>query len=152
MRLRALGDADAGQDTVDGVDEDDHVGGLGRGGAAARAHGDADIGGSQCRRVVDPVPDHHHRPVFAFGEDDEHFLLGCRSGMDVVERQMGGGRFCSFLGVARGEDDMRQTFMPEIGEKFGGAFAQLVRQNQQTRPGTVDGDADRDRAGRVAVR
>ena len=40
-----------------------HVGRLERGVGAGRAHGDADVGGSQRGRVVDAVADHRHGAV-----------------------------------------------------------------------------------------
>ena len=57
-RSGAPADPDGVGDAVDAVDEDDGVGGLRGDGGADRAHGDADVGERERRRVVDAVADH----------------------------------------------------------------------------------------------
>ena len=69
-------DDDGIGDAVEAVDQDHHVGRLRGGAGAARAHGDADVGGGERRRVVDAVADHQGR-----GE-----ALLRRHGIDLVGR------------------------------------------------------------------
>ena len=80
---RALGDLDPRQQAIEVIDQQDDIGGLRRGSRPARAHGDADVGGRQRRRVVDPVADHHHRAVLALGQDEEHLLVGGEVGTNA---------------------------------------------------------------------
>jgi hypothetical protein len=51
-RAGATRNAEGVGQTLQAVHQHHHVGGLGRRGSAPRAHGDADIGGSQRRGVI----------------------------------------------------------------------------------------------------
>ena len=68
---------DRGDDAGEVVVEQHHVGGLARHVGAAAAHGDADVGLPQGRRVVDAVASHGDELALLFQRaDDAHFLFG----------------------------------------------------------------------------
>ena len=78
--------------TVEPVDHEHDVGGFGRGGRAARAHRDADVGRRERRRVVQPVADHHHDAVAALGLDGFDLLVRGALGQDPVDAERGADR------------------------------------------------------------
>ena len=66
------------------------VGGLERRVAAGGAHGDADVGGRQRRRVVDAVADHRHRSVAAAQLlDGRDLVFGQQLGAELVDAELG---------------------------------------------------------------
>jgi hypothetical protein len=90
---------------------DGHVG--------ASAHGDADVGLRQCRRIVDAVAGHRH--LVAFGLqilDDACLVRGQYVGTDFVDAQAAGDGTRRAFVVAGGHDD-RQALGVQRLECFG---------------------------------
>ena len=118
---------------VEAVDQQHHVRRLGRGGGAAGAHRDADVGGGERRRVVDAVADHHHRAVLALGEHRERPSRR-------AERSAGRPRTPARRplrpprAVAGGQNDALDAERAQARQKRRRAGAQRVRQHQHARP------------------
>ncbi len=75
---------DPGQDRDEAIVQQHEVRRLARDIGAALAHGDADMGGLQCGRIVDPVSGHrHHRPTGLQCFDDGELLFGHDAGEHV---------------------------------------------------------------------
>ena len=98
---RAPRDPDRRQHAVELIDQQHHVGGLGRGRRAPGAHGHADIGRRQRRRVVDAVADHHHRAVLALRQHHQDLLVGRELRAHRVDGQAGGDGFARPRGGRR---------------------------------------------------
>ena len=73
---RRAAEADGEGNGAQVVGHQRNVGGLDRGVGAGGAHGDADVGRGQRRRVVDAVADHGHRAELPTQLLDERDLVG----------------------------------------------------------------------------
>jgi len=125
---RAAAEAIGGEEVLDAVVHQDDLGLFQRGVAAAGAHGHADIGGREARRVVHPVAHHRDRVAGrAQRLDGGHLVLGRKPGAHLVEPELAGDRFGRVPAVTR-EHHRADPGAPQLGEHRAGLRADLVTQ------------------------
>ena len=139
---RAPGDHDRLADPVEPVRQDHHVGGLRRGAGAARAHGDADVGRRQRRRIVDAVADHDGRMQPLLGAHRVDLVGGNAVGQDGIEIERGADRLRRRGAIAGHHDDPGDAGRAQHADGVRRLAAQFVGEQQRPDRPALDGDED----------
>ena len=72
---RSSRDGDGSGKAVQLIDEKDGIGGFDRSSRPSGTHCDANIGRGEGGSVIDPIANHHDRPVLPLRKDDHNLLI-----------------------------------------------------------------------------
>ena len=133
---------------VEPVGQQDDLGRLRGEVGGAVADRDADAGGRERRRIVDPVA-HHENVAVAAREVPEppHLVLGKELRVDLVDAGQAADRPGRRPGVAGQHDDRIDAGSAQVGDRLGGFLAQRIGEGD----GAGEGAVDRDRQPRFAA-
>ena len=137
---RPPGDADGLSQPVQPIDRDDHVGRLRRRRGASCAHGHADVGSRQRRRVVDAVADHGHAAGSpdSLGVDGLDLLGRGTLGQHAVHAQRRGDRLGDRRMVAGDHHDAPDACLPQQPQRPWGLGADGVLEHDDARELAAD--------------
>jgi hypothetical protein len=121
-----------------------------RGGRSLGAECDADVGESQCRGVVDPVPDHHGRRPAGLECHDIELLGRGALGQHLVDADHGSDRLCHLRTVPGDHDDALHAVPAQGAQCSGGIRPERVVEDQDA--GRCSVDTDEDGEGAVELR
>lgn len=135
---RAPRDLPRQENAFEPVRRQHHVRGFGGCGRAARAHRDADVGQSERRRVVDPVPDHRRNALGAHGLRDLDLLLGRSLREDLIDSDDVTNELGDVGMVARHHVDSPDACGAEGAQGARSFWTDGIFQEEHTRERTID--------------